>query len=110
MVEYVRGSGRPELAEVFAGIAASGREIERKIRLAGLSDVLGAAGATNVQGEQQQKLDVFANDEMMLQELGKVASVAALVSEEDEEPVLEPATRQAALHRDLRSSRWVVEH
>ena len=44
------------------------RQIERKIRLAGLEDVhgdgsiLGAAGAVNVQGEQQQKLDVFAND------------------------------------------------
>ena len=84
---YVGASARPELTEVFAGIAAAAREIGRKIRLAGLSDVLGAAGATNVQGEQQQKLDVFANDVMMA-ELGKLRSVAACVSEEDEEPVL----------------------
>jgi len=76
-----------ELAEVLGAIAVAAREIERKIRLAGLSDTYGAAGAVNVQGEQQQKLDVFANEAMM-HALGKVKSVAAAVSEEDEEPVV----------------------
>ncbi len=60
--------------------------VEAKIRTAGLSDVLGALGQTNVQGEQQQKLDVFAN-QALLHCLGLRDSVAALVSEEDEEPV-----------------------
>ena len=64
------------LSEVLGAIATAAREIERKIRLAGLSDTYGAAGAVNVQGEQQQKLDVFANDAMM-HALGKVKSVAA---------------------------------
>jgi fructose-1,6-bisphosphatase I len=40
-----------------------------------------------VQGEQQQKLDVFANEALMAT-LGRVVSVAAAVSEEDEEPVV----------------------
>jgi len=48
--------------------------------------VLGAIGQTNIQGEQQQKLDVFAN-QALLHCLGLRDSVAALVSEEDEEPV-----------------------
>jgi fructose-1,6-bisphosphatase len=60
--------------------------VEAKIRTAGLSDVLGAIGQTNVQGEQQQKLDVYAN-QALLHCLGLRDSVAALVSEEDEEPV-----------------------
>src|SRR3984957_5642984 len=60
--------------------------IEAKIRAAGLSDVYGAFGAENVQGEQQQKLDVYAN-QALLHCLGLRDSVAALVSEEDEEPV-----------------------
>ena len=60
--------------------------VEAKIRTAGLSDVLGALGQTNVQGEQQQKLDVYAN-QALLHCLGLRDSVAALVSEEDEEPV-----------------------
>ena len=46
----------------------------------------GAFGAENVQGEQQQKLDVYAN-QALLHCLGMQDSVAALVSEEDEEPV-----------------------
>jgi fructose-1,6-bisphosphatase I len=80
-------AGSPELREVFGGVAAAAREIAKQIRLAGLSDALGAYGAVNVQGEQQQKLDVFAND-VMIKWLGQVASVAACVSEEDEAPVV----------------------
>jgi fructose-1,6-bisphosphatase I len=48
--------------------------------------VLGAAGRQNVQGEQQQKLDVYAN-QALLHCLGVRESVAMLVSEENEEPV-----------------------
>jgi len=85
--QHVAEGASPELREVFGGIAAAAREIAKKIRLAGLSDVLGAYGAVNVQGEQQQKLDVFAND-VMMQSLGALGSVIACVSEEDEAPVV----------------------
>ena len=90
--EYVAERAGAGLAEVLGAIATAARQIERKIRLAGLEDVhgdgsiLGAAGAVNVQGEQQQKLDVFAND-LLTELLGKSAHVAAIVSEEDEGPV-----------------------
>jgi fructose-1,6-bisphosphatase I len=85
--EYARGCAGAALGEVFGAIAAAARLIERKIRLAGLSDVYGAVGAVNVQGEQQQKLDVFAN-ETLTQMLGALPCVAAIVSEEDEGPVV----------------------
>jgi len=84
--EYVAARTGAEMAEVFAAIAAAARQIERKIRRAGLGDVYGAAGAVNVQGEQQQKLDVFAND-LLTELLRGVECVAAIVSEEDEGPV-----------------------
>jgi fructose-1,6-bisphosphatase I len=84
--EFVTERAGAELGMVFAAVAAASQGIERKIRLAGLSDVYGAFGAVNVQGEQQQKLDVYANEELIAQ-LGKVKSVAAVVSEEDEGPV-----------------------
>lgn len=71
---------------LLGGITLATKIIEAKIRTAGLTDTLGAFGATNVQGEAQQKLDVFAN-EALLHCLGARAMVAALVSEEDEEPV-----------------------
>jgi fructose-1,6-bisphosphatase I len=86
--EYVAARVGAPLAEVFGAIAAAARQIERKIRLAGLGgDVYGAVGAVNVQGEQQQKLDVFAND-LLTEMLGAVPHVAAIVSEEDEGPVV----------------------
>jgi len=71
---------------LLSGITLATKMIEAKIRLAPLGNVLGAYGATNVQGEQQQKLDVYANEALM-HCLGLRDSVAALVSEEDEEPV-----------------------
>jgi len=71
---------------LLSGITLASKMIEAKIRSAGLTNIYGAAGAKNVQGEQQQKLDVYAN-QALLHCLGLRDSVAALVSEEDEEPV-----------------------
>lgn len=71
---------------LLSGLTLATKMIEAKIRSAGLTDILGAYGAENVQGEQQQKLDVYAN-RALLHCLGLRDSVAALVSEENEEPV-----------------------
>jgi len=84
--EYVAARAGAGLGEVFAAIAEAARQIERKIRRAGLGDVYGAVGSVNVQGEQQQKLDVFAND-LLTEVLRGVSCVAAIVSEEDDAPV-----------------------
>jgi fructose-1,6-bisphosphatase I len=46
---------------LLSGVTLAAKMIEAKIRSAGLSDILGAYGQMNVQGEQQQKLDVYAN-------------------------------------------------
>jgi fructose-1,6-bisphosphatase I len=71
----------------MSGITLATKMIAAEIRKAGLNDVYGAAGATNVQGEAQQKLDVYAN-EALLHCLGLRDSVAALVSEENDEAVV----------------------
>lgn len=76
------------LSELLGTLANACVKIAEKLRTAGLStDVLGAAGATNVQGEQQQKLDVLANN-ILTDALRPLASVAAIVSEEDDEPIV----------------------
>jgi fructose-1,6-bisphosphatase I len=82
--EISEASGR--FSWLLSGITLATKMIEAKIRSAGLTDIYGAFGAQNVQGEQQQKLDVYAN-QALLHCLGLRDSVAALVSEEDEEPV-----------------------
>jgi fructose-1,6-bisphosphatase I len=82
--EISEASGR--FSWLLSGITLATKMVEARIRTAGLTDVLGAMGQMNVQGEQQQKLDVYAN-QALLHCLGLRDSVAALVSEEDEEPV-----------------------
>lgn len=78
----------PDLAELLGALASACIEIANKLRTAGLSaDVLGAAGATNIQGEEQQKLDVLANT-ILTDALRPLTSVAAIVSEEDDEPII----------------------
>jgi fructose-1,6-bisphosphatase I len=52
-----------------------------------LGDILGSAENVNVQGETQQKLDVFANN-ALLHALGNRGNVGVLASEENEEPVV----------------------
>jgi len=77
---------RGTLSWLLSAITLATKMTQAKIRQAGLLDVLGSAGETNVQGEEQQKLDVYAN-KALLHCLGFRESVAALVSEENEEPV-----------------------
>jgi fructose-1,6-bisphosphatase I len=84
---------------LLSGITLAAKMVEAKIRSAGLSDVYGAFGAENVQGEQQQKLDVYAN-QALLHCLGLRDSVAALVSEEDEEPV--------TFNRDPETGKYII--
>ncbi len=75
------------LAWILSALSISTKIIANKVRRAQLDDVLGAAGAENVQGEQQQKLDVIAN-EVLLRTLGAREGVAIVASEENEEPVI----------------------
>ncbi len=73
-------------SSLLAAITLATKMIQAKVRSAGLLEILGTAGEKNVQGEVQQKLDVYAN-QALLHCLGLGGSVAVLVSEENEEPV-----------------------
>lgn len=65
-------------------IADASVEIAGMVNRAGLIGILGAAGSENIQGEDQQKLDVLA-DEILIKTLKKSGLVAAAASEEHEE-------------------------
>ena len=71
---------------LLSGITLATKMIQAQVRRAGLLDALGSVGGENVHGEQQQKLDVFAN-QALLDSLAVRDGVAVLVSEENEEPV-----------------------
>ena len=100
--ETLKATGREATGTfswLLSGITLAAKMVEAKIRFGGLSDVLGAFGSENVQGEQQQKLDVYAN-QALLHCLGLRDSVAALVSEEDEEPV--------TFNRDAETGKYII--
>jgi fructose-1,6-bisphosphatase I len=88
-----------KLSWLLSGMTLATKMIESRVRRAGLLDILGAAGLTNVQGEQQQKLDAFANH-ALIHCLGARDMVAVLVSEENEEPV--------TFDRDAETGRYIV--
>jgi len=79
--KYPEATG--ELSNLLYDIALAAKIIGASIRRAGLVNILGTAGATNVQGEEQQKLDVFAN-ETMTNALNHTGRVCVMASEEDE--------------------------
>lgn len=97
MGEYVlsnkKDSGfesRDELLRILTAIRLAAKIVSREINKAGISsNVLGSASTQNVQGEEQTKLDVFAN-QLFVQCLRNRNIVCGLVSEEDEEVIEVP--------------------
>ncbi len=73
-----------QLSKIIRDIVLASRIINREVNKAGLVDILGLEGNVNVQGEEQQKLDVFA-DRQMIDALFKGRMVCAVGSEEHEE-------------------------
>ncbi|ANH59375.1 class 1 fructose-bisphosphatase [Dokdonia donghaensis] len=58
--EFQYSSG--ELSRLINSIRLAAKVVNHEVNKAGLVDIVGAAGETNIQGEDQQKLDVMAND------------------------------------------------
>lgn len=55
-----------ELSRLFSAIRLAARVVSREVNKAGITeDILGAVGTENIQGEAQQKLDVYANDQFI---------------------------------------------
>jgi len=75
-----------ELSQLLRDIALAGKIINREVNKSGLLDIAGAYGSKNVQGEDQQKLDVIANIRF-IRALRNGGQVCAVISEEDEEIV-----------------------
>ncbi|WCE29423.1 class 1 fructose-bisphosphatase [Vibrio sp. SCSIO 43137] len=82
--DFPHASG--ELSSLLASIRLAAKIVNREINKAGLVDITGAVGAENIQGEEQQKLDVYANDKFKaaLEARDQVCGVA---SEEEDEAV-----------------------
>ncbi len=80
--EFKYSSG--ELSRLINSIRLAAKVVNHEVNKAGLVDILGAAGDMNVQGEDQQKLDVFAN-EAFIKTLTNREIVCGIASEEEDD-------------------------
>ncbi|MDX1303491.1 class 1 fructose-bisphosphatase [Photobacterium sp.] len=96
--DFPHASG--ELSSLLGSIKLAAKIVNREINKAGLVDITGAVGCENAQGEEQQKLDLYANDKFKaaLEARDQVCGVA---SEEEDEAV--------AFNKELnRNAKYVV--
>ncbi len=73
-----------ELSRLLRDIGIAAKIVNREVTKAGLVEILGETGDTNVQGERVKKLDVFAN-EQFIAALKAGGEVCAIASEENDE-------------------------
>ena len=72
-----------ELSRLLSSIKIASKIVNREVNKAGIADILGKAGNENIQGEEQMKLDVFAN-EIFIEALSHREIVCGIASEENE--------------------------
>lgn len=72
-----------QLTRLLTDLGVAAKIVNQQVNRAGLTSILGASGATNIQDERQQKLDVFA-DETFMRILSSGKSVCGIGSEEQE--------------------------
>ncbi|WOC39332.1 class 1 fructose-bisphosphatase [Polaribacter sp. HL-MS24] len=73
-----------ELSRLLNAIRLAAKVVNHEVNKAGLVDITGAAGDTNIQGEDQQKLDVYAND-TFIQTITDRNIVCGIASEEEDD-------------------------
>ncbi|MBE0647226.1 MAG: class 1 fructose-bisphosphatase [Bacteroidales bacterium] len=76
-----------DLTRILNDIGIATKFVHREVNKAGLADILGLEGTENVQGEQQKKLDVYANNQF-ISALKAGGQCAAIASEENEEVII----------------------
>lgn len=79
---YAKG----ELSSLLSHIGTAAKMVNKKINKAGLVDILGKAGSINIQGETQQKLDVYA-DEVFINSLRSSGECCGIATEENENEI-----------------------
>ncbi|HEY6085189.1 MAG TPA: class 1 fructose-bisphosphatase, partial [Nitrospira sp.] len=91
---------RASFVSLLSHIGLAGKLLARDLRVAGLLNILGTTGDTNVQGETVKKLDEIAND-TFVNMLQRSEVVCAFASEEMEKPVMIANRRRPAPYQVL---------
>lgn len=80
--DYTFATG--ELTRLLSDIGVAAKIINKEVRRAGLNNILGKAGSENIQGEDQQKLDVYA-DNQFINAFKYGGEVCGIASEENDD-------------------------
>lgn len=80
---YAKG----ELSSLLSHIGTAAKMVNKKINKAGLIDIIGRSGDVNIQGENQQKLDVYA-DEVFISALLSSGECCGVATEENENEIV----------------------
>jgi fructose-1,6-bisphosphatase I len=75
-----------DLTNLLQNIMTAIKAISSAVRKAGLAQLYGIAGSTNVQGEEVKKLDVLSND-LMINMIANSFTACAMVSEENKDVI-----------------------
>lgn len=73
-----------ELSRLLSAIRLASKVVNREVNKAGIAEIIGQAGMENIQGEQQQKLDILAN-EIFIEALSQREVVCGIASEENDD-------------------------
>lgn len=92
--QYAEG----ELSRLMDSITLAAKVVNHEVNKAGLIDILGASGDVNIQGEQQQKLDYFANH-VFINTLKRRDIVCGFASEEEDDFVVVPEEEGGFQHK-----------
>ena len=76
-----------EFSRLLHHIGIAAKKVHREVNKAGLVDILGKVGSINVQGEDQQKLDVYA-DKTFMDELRASGECCGVATEENQDIVV----------------------
>lgn len=72
-----------DLSGLLSELIVAAKTISAEVNMAGLADVLGMSGKTNIQGEEVQKLDEFSNNTIK-RRMARCGYLCVMTSEEEE--------------------------
>ncbi|MCK5340657.1 MAG: class 1 fructose-bisphosphatase, partial [Desulfobulbaceae bacterium] len=80
--QHIHPKATGDLSSLLIELIVAAKTISAEVNKAGLSDVLGMSGKTNIQGEDVQKLDDIANN-IIKRRMARCGHLCVMTSEEE---------------------------
>ena len=84
--QHLHPQATGELSTLLIELIVAAKTISAEVNMAGLADILGQSGKTNIQGEEVQKLDELANSTIK-RRLGCCGNLCIMASEEEADAI-----------------------